>query len=244
MIYFPDVLSCFSSSCCKQKTVQTLDVKITVVRGNSQRATVFFQTSQALDVSSYVSQRAAPKLWFVHLWQRLTATGRTSRNHTAITPLRETEVKRGMWGQIFTRQTKISAHLSFSSLSPSFLHHMGLLTPRLINGWRTETRSCQRWTTWLLKERERTEKEKENLKESDSCIHVYAICSRQEKVQILQICSNVYTPALSLTELWANWSCYFILLVQNNQTTTQLDNYTKKSCASTNLMSLLLMLQF
>ncbi|KAL7381874.1 hypothetical protein ABVT39_012749, partial [Epinephelus coioides] len=43
------------------------------------------------EVTWYFRYGAALKLWFVHLSERVTETGRTSRNSAAITPLRDTE---------------------------------------------------------------------------------------------------------------------------------------------------------
>lgn len=67
----------------------------------------------------YVRHRVALKLWFVHLGERLTETGRTSSNDTAITARRETQLTRGTRGQILQDGQKCLP--TFPFLPP--LHH-------------------------------------------------------------------------------------------------------------------------
>lgn len=67
-------------------------------------------------VTVHVFHWAALKLWFVDL-RRPTATGRTSRNISAITPPRGRGTARDVGCRIYKTDKKMSAHL-FSSLRP------------------------------------------------------------------------------------------------------------------------------
>lgn len=113
--------------------------------------------------TSYVSLGAALKLWFVHLREGLTETGRTSRNHTAITPLRETEVKKeGCGGRFYKTDKNFYLPFLFFLLSiiPSPYGAPNPSSHKRLKDRNLEQPEVEDMTS----ERERTEKEKENTK--------------------------------------------------------------------------------
>lgn len=108
----------------------------------------------------------AAELWFVHLRPRPNWGWKNIKKQHVYQPSGGAGGRTGLRGQILQdRQNFLPtfSFLFFSSSSPSFLHHMGILSPHLIKGWRAESWSSQRWGTWPLRE---------NTKKKRSFIHV------------------------------------------------------------------------